>query len=68
MSSKHFTKQLFQNISSYYFGTHNKLFSYLETVAKLNALAEVTDTLATMCSWYHLLKISIGFFEDVLIL
>lgn len=42
--------------------------SYLETVAKLNALAEVTDALAAMCSLYHLLKMSIGFFEDVFIL
>jgi len=42
--------------------------SYFETVAKLNALAEVTDALATMCSLYHLLKISIGFFDDTFIL
>jgi len=42
--------------------------SYLETVAKLNALAEVMDALAAMCSLYHLLKMSIGFFEDVFIL
>jgi len=42
--------------------------SYLETVAKLNALAEVMDALAAMCSLYHLLKMSIGFFEDAFIL
>lgn len=42
--------------------------SYLETVAKLNALAEVTDTLLAICSLYHLLKISIGFFDGAFIL
>lgn len=41
---------------------------YFETVAKLNALAEVMDSLAIICSLYHLQNMSIGFLEDVFIL